>query len=181
MSMGLPIMPPSRVNKKQIMAHLAPELVEAAHKRCAKKQLSLQEIIAEAINATVAQYGRTPFLKVGRERLVQRKKSPAKIQKLESGVRDGKRRIGAWFDRDDVEKVKDLAKQFGLRVEGLVERGLRIVLAEELAKATAKTTAKKPSVAEQQAKDEWDWKSVKAATPPSIPKAPRRAKTTVAA
>jgi hypothetical protein len=179
MQPGLPKIPPSRVNKKQVMAHLTPNLVDVAHKKCVRDNLTVQELLAESINAAIADYGRTPFLKVGRERLVIRKKSPAKVQKLEKSVRDGKRRIGAWFERVDVEQIKDHCREFGSRIEALIDKGLRIVLAEELAAAeVAKPEQSKP---EQRKKGNWDWENSQADTPPPIAKAPRRAKAVKAA
>lgn len=175
MQPGLPKIPPSRVNKKQVMAHLTPNLVDAAHKKCTRDNLTVQELLAESINAAIADYGRTPFLKVGRERLVIRKKSPAKVQKLEKSVRDGKRRIGAWFERVDVEQVKDHCREFGIRIEALIEKGLRIVLAEEL----ANVKVAKPE--QPKKKGNWDWENSQADAPPPIAKAPRRAKTVRAA
>ncbi len=174
--MELGKIPPSRVNKKQVMAHLTPELVDAAHKRCLRDNLTVQELMAEALNAIVAKFGRTPFLRVGRERLVIRKKSPAKVQKLENSVRDGKRRIGAWFDRQDVERIKSYGQEFGnIRVEAMVEKGLRIVLADDLAHlGTAK-----PEQTKKRA--DWDWESSKAETPPPVAKVPRKAKAVQAA
>ncbi len=153
--LGMPKSAPSRANKKQIMAHLGPDLVEAAHKRCESENITLQEIIGSAINAAVAKYGRKPFLKVERERLVRRTKSVAKVQTLGKGVRDGKRRIGAWYDRDDVEKVKELAREFGVRVEALVDMGLKLLLADEL---KGLNLTKQP----EQAGD-WDWSTAQGA------------------
>jgi len=174
MQPGLPKIPPSRVNKKQVMAHLTPDLVDAAHKKCARDNLSLQELIAESINAAIADYGRTPFLKVGRERLVIRKKSPAKVQKLEKSVRDGKRRIGAWFERTDVEQVKDHCREFGIRIEALIEKGLRIVMLDEL------KNIKVPK-AEKAKKGNWDWENSQADAPPPVAKVGRKTKAVKAA
>lgn len=175
MQPGSPKIPPSRVNKKQVMAHLTPDLVDAAHKKCTRDNLTVQELLAESINAAIANYGRTPFLKVGRERLVIRKKSPAKVQKLEKSVRDGKRRIGAWFERVDVEQIKDHCREFGIRIEALIEKGLRIVLAEELA------TVEVIKPEQPKKKGNWDWENSQADAPPPIAKAPRRTKTVKAA
>jgi hypothetical protein len=174
--MELGKIPPSRVNKKQVMAHLTPDLVDAAHKRCLRDNLTVQELMAEALNAIVAKYGRTPFLKVGRERLVIRKKSPAKVQKLENSVRDGKRRIGAWFDRQDVERIKAYGQEFGnIRVEAMVEKGLRIVLFGDVAQV-------EPVKLEQpKKKGNWDWENSKAEAPPPVAKAPRKTKAVQAA
>lgn len=180
MQPGLPKIPPSRINKKQVMAHLTPGLVDAAHKKCIKDGLSLQELIAESINAAIADYGRTPFLKVGRERLVVRKKSPAKVQEHEKSVRDGKKRIGAWFERSDVEQVKAHCGEFGIRIEALIEKGLRIVMSDELL-AIAVKEANKAKKEPSKRKPNWDWENSQADMPPPVAKAPRKARVVAAA
>lgn len=166
--MGMPKVAPSRVNKKQIMAHLSPDLVEAAHRRCAKEDITIQELIGHAVNRAVAEYGRKPFLNAKRERLVRRVKSVAKVQELDRGVRNGKRRIGAWFEKEDVEKVIDLSIEFGIKVEGLVDMGLRLLLNMEAKPDKAETSV-----------DDWDWNT--AQTAPEGAKIPKKAKAKKAA
>jgi hypothetical protein len=175
MQPGLPKIPPSRINKKQVMAHLTPDLVDAAHIKCIRDSLSLQELIAEAVNAAIASYGTKPFLKVARERLVVRKKSPAKVQKLDNSVRDGKRRIGAWFERVDVERIKEECRMKGIKIEALIDKGLRIVLKDELPVVEVKdTTTAAPEQAKR--KGNWDWANSQADLPPPVAKAPRKAR-----
>jgi hypothetical protein len=118
----------SRQNKKQIIAHADPALVEAAHQKRDKEDVTLQELIALSVNATVSEYGRSPFLKVGRDRLVRRKKAPAKILTEGPDCRTGTRRIAAWFDRNDHEQVAMFAKEVGVTIEYLVLKGLPGVL-----------------------------------------------------
>lgn len=128
MKMGIRETPPSRQNKKQIIAHADPALVEAAHRKAEKEDVTLQELIALAVNASVSEFGRTPFLKVSRDRLVRRKKAPAKVLTEGPDCRTGTRRIAAWFDRKDHEQVAMFAKEIGKSIEYLVLKGLPGVL-----------------------------------------------------
>jgi predicted HicB family RNase H-like nuclease len=128
MKMGIRETPPSRQNKKQIIAHADPALVEAAHRKAEKEDVTLQELIALSVNASVSEYGRSPFLKVTRDRLVRRKKAPAKVLTEGPDCRTGTRRIAAWFDRNDHEQVAMFAKEVGVSIEHLVLKGLPGVL-----------------------------------------------------
>lgn len=128
MKMGIRETPPSRQNKKQIIAHADPALVEAAHRKAEKEDVTLQELIALAINATFSEFGRTPPLKVARDRLVRRKKAPAKVLTEGPDCRTGTRRIAAWFDRNDHEQVAMFAKEIGESIEYLVLKSLPAVL-----------------------------------------------------
>jgi predicted HicB family RNase H-like nuclease len=128
MKMGIRETPPSRQNKKQIIAHLDPALVEAAHRKAEKEDVTLQELIALSVNHSVSEYGRSPFLKVGRDRLVRRKKAQAKIQTSGPECRTGTTRIAAWFDKGDHEQVAMFAKEVGVSIEYLVLKSLPAVL-----------------------------------------------------
>lgn len=129
---GIRDLPPSRRNKKQIVAHLDADLVERAHGLRRARALTIQEIVGDAVNRAVATYGRPPLLTVGRERLVKRRKALAKVQESEATpeCRTGKRRLAAWFDRPAVDKVAAFAKEVGTKIEHLVEKGLRQALAD---------------------------------------------------
>ena len=142
MKMGIRGTPPSRQNKKQIIAHADPALVEAAHRKAEKEGVTLQELIALSVNASVAEFGRSPFLKVTRDRLVKRRNAHAKILTNGPDCRTGTRRIAAWFDREDHEQVAMFAKEVGVSIEYLVLKGMpgvlkRPVPAPQLAAAPA--------------------------------------------
>jgi hypothetical protein len=121
--------PPSRVNKKQLAAHLAPDLVEAVQQFCRRKSFTQQEMIAMAINAAAAHYGRKPILHVARQRLLHRVRSPSQVQTNGPECRNGKKRIAGYFHERDIERVKDFAKEKGERQETLIELGIRNILA----------------------------------------------------
>lgn len=129
---GIRELPPSRRNKKQIVAHLDADLVEKAHSLRRARTLTIQEIVGDAVNRAVAEYGRQPILTVGRDRLVRRKKALAKVQESENTpeCRTGKRRLAAWFDRPAVDRVVAFTKEVGCKIEQLVERGLILALKE---------------------------------------------------
>lgn len=151
---GIRDLPPSRRDKKQIVAHLDAELVEAVHIRRRARSLTIQEIVAEAINEAVKHYGRTPFMAVVRDRLVRRNKALAKVQDASGvpGSRTGKRRIAAWFDRTSVERVAAFAREVGTKIEGLVELGLRrMITQEELERAAEGMREASEAVQQQEA------------------------------
>lgn len=149
MKIGVRATPPSRQNKKQIIAHADPALVEAAHRKAENEGATLQELIALAVNASVSEFGRSPFLKVTRDRLVKRRKAPAQTVTEGPECRTGTRRIAAWFDRNDHDQVASFAKEVGVSIEHLVLNGLPGILkkpfvqpAIEAAKATAEAERK---------------------------------------
>ncbi len=125
--MKMKIVPPSRANKKQIAAHLAPELAEAMKIYCNKNDFTFQEIIAISINDRISQLSdqsRGPLLQVSRQRLFRRKKSPAKIQVSGPDCRTGTKRIAAFFHSKDVDRVRSFAKEYGVSLEHLVRDGI---------------------------------------------------------
>lgn len=131
MRMPGPAKPPSRQNKKQIAAFCDEALVTAVHSYTGKHQMSLQEVIAAAVNFAANEWGRKPILKVGRDRLVKRAKARAKSKTGDATpkCRDGKARIAAWFDNDDVKKLTDFCKEVGIKKEALILLGLPKVIA----------------------------------------------------
>lgn len=130
---GLRQLPPSRRDKKQIVAHLDPELVEAVHLRRQRDGVTVQEVIGLAVNKAMGRFGRAPILPVRRDRLVKRKRQLARVQ--EEGTttksRAGKRRVAGWYETASVDRVADFAAEVGAKVEDLVEMGLRDIFSEE--------------------------------------------------
>lgn len=126
--------PPSRVNKKQIGAWDKPSLIQAAHLYQDTGKVSIQEIIAEAVNHAVEQYGRKPILKVTRDRFVKRTKSRAgkNVGDQMPNCRNGKARIAAWFDNKDKDALVEFCKEVGIKQEALILMGLPNVIPEEL-------------------------------------------------
>lgn len=126
-------LPPSRQGKKQIVAFLDPATVEAAHARRRSRSVTLQELVGASINNALGQFGREPLIEIRRDRLVRRERALAKVQVGGAAAlsRTGKRRMAAWFDADVVNKVGFFASEVGLRVEDLVEMGVRAILSED--------------------------------------------------
>lgn len=137
--------PPSRINKKQITAWDDPALIQAAHIYQDTGNVSIQEIIAQAVNNAVEQYGRRPILQVKRDRLVKRTKSRAGKNTGDKmpNCRNGKARIAAWFDNKDAEALSEFCKEVGIKKEALVLLGLpRVIPADILEKTGYKPPAK---------------------------------------
>ncbi len=158
MQIGSSTVAPSRATKSQISAFFEPELVHAARKYCTDEHLTLQELIGLSINTAAVHLGKPAFLTVRRERFVNRKKSPAKIQENLDGVRHGKKRFAAYFENADVKKVKTFSKEAGMRVEGLVRLGLLKIL-KMASDAKPDTEALG-----------WDWSKIETAKLPRINK-----------
>lgn len=133
MKLGFKQVPPSRREKKQIVAHLDPALVEAVHRRRTRDGVTIQEIIAMAVNAALARFGRAPILEERRDRLVKRQKALARVQDADKvpRCRAGKRRLAAWFDMGAVDRVAAFSAEIGTRIEDIVEMGLREIVSEE--------------------------------------------------
>lgn len=140
MKASFKVLPPSRRNKKQITAHLKPVLVEAVHRRRLRAGVTVQEIIASAVNTAMESFGRRPVLPVDRRRLVKRERHLAQVQISGNAPRSraGTRRIAAWFDKDLVDRVVAFSIEVGTRIEDLIELGLReMFTSEELEEAEA--------------------------------------------
>nr|WP_250807774.1 hypothetical protein [Neorhizobium tomejilense] len=121
---------PSRANKKQLAAHLDPELVERMKVYGRRKSLSMTEMIAMAVNEAVSQYGMGPILQVSRDRLVHRVKSPSQVQVRDTlpKCRTGKKRVAAYFFKGDIERLRAFSMEKGVSQEQLIEDGLRSML-----------------------------------------------------
>lgn len=133
MVQGLRQLPPSRRDKRQIVAHLDPELVEAVHQRRKRDGVTVQEVIGMAVNKAMAKFGRSAILPVRRDRLVKRQRQLARVQEAATAPpsRAGKRRVAAWYDIPSVERVAGFAAEVGVRIEDLVEIGLRDLFSEK--------------------------------------------------
>jgi len=131
---GIRQLPPSRRNKRQVLGWLDAPLVEAIHKYRHRRNLTAQEIVAEAVNRAVAQFGRKPILQVSRDRYVRRQKAVSQVQSDENvPSRNGKRRLAAWFDQKDVENLFSFKSEVGTKVELLLEIGVKKILEEDRA------------------------------------------------
>lgn len=132
MARGFKTLPPSRRDKKQIAAHIEVEQADLALKYRTKFGLTVQEVIALAINHFAQSRNREPFLKARRERLVKRKRGLAQIQTIEKVVpsRAGKRRLAGWFDSKDVDRVNVFKTEVGVTIEEMIEEGLGYILTQ---------------------------------------------------
>jgi len=132
MKHGLRQLPPSRRDKKQIVAHLDPVVVQAVHNRRDTHGATVQEVLGQAVNTAVQKFGRTPFLAVRRDRVVKRNKARAQVQKADKSprCRAGKKRLAAWFEMGSVERVAAFSAEVGTPIEDLVEIGLKDMLSE---------------------------------------------------
>lgn len=126
--MHIPKKAPSRVNKKQLAAHLEPTLVERMKQYGRRKELSVTEIIAMSINEAVSKHGMGPLLQVSRERLVNRVRSPSQVQTKGPECRTGTKRVAAFFNSGDIERVRAFSKEKGISQESLIEQGLQKIL-----------------------------------------------------
>lgn len=138
MKLGPNKLPPSRRDKKQIVAHLDPVIVQAVHNRRETQGKTVQEVLGEAVNKAVEKFGRAPLLEVRRDRVVKRNKARAQAQKADRSpaCRAGKRRIAAWYQMASVERVAAFSAEVGMPIENLVEIGLKEMLSDaEIASA----------------------------------------------
>lgn len=124
--------PPSRINKKQIVAFLEEELAAEAHRLRKCKNLTLQEFIAEAINKAAEAHGRPPLLRVTRVRILNRVRSVAKKSESKSLAksRNGKIRLAGWYEKRDVERVIRFKTEMGVNIERLIEQGVHLMIAQ---------------------------------------------------
>lgn len=121
----------SRINKKQLGAHLDSELVGEMKAFCRKESLSQTEILAMAINEAVSEYGSGPLLQVSRERLVYRLKSPSQAKKDGPKCRMGTKSVAAFYSVNDVERVKAFSNEKGVPISELADKGMRRILSKQ--------------------------------------------------
>lgn len=115
----------SRDNMKQIIAHVPADMKEAVERKCDRENLTQQEIIALAVNYAVADYGRTKaYLKVGRDRVVRRRKGQAQVIDKGPDCRMGTRRLAAYFDKGDVAELEGFVSEVGTNINHLIKKGL---------------------------------------------------------
>jgi hypothetical protein len=133
----------SRDNMKQIIAHVPAEMKEAVERKTERENLTQQEIIALAVNFAVADYGRTKaYLKVGRDRVVRRRKGQAQVITGGPDCRVGKRRLAAYFDKGDVAELEAFVNEVGTNVNHLIKKGLPEALKYVAPAALVETTSK---------------------------------------
>lgn len=118
----------SRVGKKQVMAYLWPLQAEAAYRRAEREGLTNQEIVTEAINASLTKHGVGTIIPIGHERLFRRTRGRAapKTESSAAPSRAGKQGIGAWLNRDVVDDINRHAAALGMSIPALLEEGFHL-------------------------------------------------------
>ncbi|MFC4236124.1 hypothetical protein ACFOY8_12925 [Thalassospira xianhensis] len=129
MSTGKTKPPPSRLNKKQIIAFLEPEQIEVITKKISQEGKTGQEVLGEAINAVFALHGMPPVIKYGHLRLVRRQKSRAqsRAQSTAPSCRKGRVAFGGWFHKDTHAKIAAFAAELDLTFQTIVEKGISMI------------------------------------------------------
>jgi len=153
MKLGPRQLPPSRRDKKQIVAHLDPIVVQAVHNRRETQGKTVQEVLGEAVNTAIVKFGRSPLLEIGRQRVVKRNKARAQSQNADKSpaCRAGKRRIAAWYQMGSVDRVAAFSAEVGTPIENLVEIGLKEMLSEEEIAAARQSMSRNANEATSQA------------------------------
>lgn len=120
-------LPPSRENKKQISAHLDPNLVQLIYDTKEKNGTTLQTEIAKAINIVLKDYNVDFIIPEHSDRIVHRTRNLAKIQTVDRvpNCRVGKKRIAAWFFMDSVLSLISFCDKNNFKIEDLVELGFK--------------------------------------------------------
>ncbi|MCS4089617.1 hypothetical protein [Rhizobium sp. BK176] len=124
-----PKIAPSRKNKTQLAAHLEPSIVERMKIFARKRQLSITEVIAMSVNEAVSVHGVGPLLQVSRERLVHRVRSPSQVRTDGPECRAGTKRVAAFFNKAEVERLRAFSKEKAIPQEHLIADGLARLLA----------------------------------------------------
>lgn len=119
----------SREGKKQVIAFLRPNQIEAAIAKAERDQLTNQEIIGVAINAVLAKYGLPPLVQAGHQRIVRRNVSRAKVRDDSKGpgCRAGRHSFGGWFDLAIVSELQKFSAEVGMPIQEIIEEGIRLV------------------------------------------------------
>lgn len=120
---------PSREGKKQVIAFLRPNQIEAAISKAERDHQTNQEVIGEAINAVIAKYGLPPLVQAGHQRIVRRNKSRAQVRNDTKGpgCRAGRQAFGGWFPVEIVADLQKFSSEVGMPVQEIIEEGIRLV------------------------------------------------------
>lgn len=121
--------PPSRQGKKQVIAFLRPNQMDAIERKKSVEHKTNQEIIGDAINAVYEQHGMPPLVKSGHHRIVRRSKGRARLREEGTGpgCRTGRKSFGAWFDEDVVRQLNSFSSEINLPVQWILEEGVKIL------------------------------------------------------
>lgn len=120
---------PSRQGKKQVIAFLRPNQIEAAVSKAERDHQTNQEVIGQALNAVFAKYGMPPLVITAHQRIVRRNKSRAQVRNDTTGpgCRAGRQALSGWFDLSVVTELQRFSAEVGMSVQAIVEEGVRLV------------------------------------------------------
>lgn len=121
--------PPSRENKKQVIAFLRPNQIDAVYEKASRENKTNQELIGEALNAVFALHGMPPLIKSGHRRIVRRSRGKARVREegRGPGCRAGKQSLGGWFDMDIVDRLNTFSREMHISIQGIVEQGVEMI------------------------------------------------------
>lgn len=122
---------PSRQGKRQVIAYLEPSLADSALAYAYKHNKTLQEVIADAINAELARRGHPPLMSTIRQRVIRRRVRRAAIRNETNSncsARVGKKSFSGWFYVNQVTALAAVAKAEDCTIQNLLEEGVRLLV-----------------------------------------------------
>jgi hypothetical protein len=119
--------PPSRQGKKQVITYVSPDLGDAVRKKAEEEGKTLQEMLAEAMNAVCEIHDMPPIFKTGHKRIVKRKQGQSKIRSLNNApsCRTGRKPIGGWFKEEEVRNANHFSNEISIPIQKILEIGLK--------------------------------------------------------
>jgi hypothetical protein len=120
--------PPSRLNKQQVIAFLTPEQTIGAYRYAQKNDLTNQEVIGHAINILLNSHSIDDWFSGGHSRIVRRSKGKSKTR-IENAplCRQEKRSFGGWFEKHLVEELRNISNKMGIPIQQIIEDGIQML------------------------------------------------------
>lgn len=122
--------PPSRRGKRQLMVFLDAKVAKAVRTRAVRNEKTMQEMLAEGMNAALVSYGRKAVFPVGHHRFMVRKNAVALPRDAErtSHGRSGRASVSGWFVTEQLDYANAVACEMGITLQALAETGIRMVM-----------------------------------------------------
>lgn len=127
--MNYPSLKPSdRSSRRQVSIYVDVETNAIIRSKAAREDVTVQEVVAKAINLALAQLDLPAALNPVRLRVFRRMNRPAAQRTSPKESRNGKVSLSGWYDRKEVQALGAICEERGVSSQALGADGLRLWL-----------------------------------------------------
>ncbi|MGY3581362.1 hypothetical protein ACVIGB_000569 [Bradyrhizobium sp. USDA 4341] len=121
---------PSRRGKRQLVVFLDPKFARPVRARAEKEEKTMQEMLASAMNAILAENGCREVFPAGHQRYLKRKRKVAVPRKTDTTTlaRRGLASVSGWFETKCLDYANSAACELGLSLQELAQEGLKLIM-----------------------------------------------------